>query len=185
MTDSEHPYTDQDPLQRRNRTQMLAIACIALVTLAASYGAFYLAKTGDVWNTTNHGEFFSPPTNTAELGWQVEGEQRRWWVWMVAGTCAADCRATAEAMQAVHKLLNRDVDRVRRGFTPADGMPLPAWLSDYPQLAVVRVATLERVSEGVYIVDPNGNLVLVYPLLTEPKLVLEDLKRLLKISQIG
>jgi hypothetical protein len=185
MTDPEHPRIDLEPLQRRNRTQMLAIACIALATLAASYGAFYLAKTSGGWGTTNHGDFVSPPTTTAELGWQVEGEQRRWWVWMVAGTCAADCRATAAAMQAVHKLLNRDVDRVRRGFTPADGMPLPAWLSDYPQLAVVSVAELERVSEGVYIVDPNGNLVLMYPLHTEPRLVLEDLKRLLKISQIG
>ena len=39
--------------------------------------------------------------------------------------------------------------------------------------------------EGIYIVDPNGNLVFSYPLDINPKLLLADLKRLLKVSQIG
>ena len=39
--------------------------------------------------------------------------------------------------------------------------------------------------EGIYIVDPNGNLVFFYPLDINPKLLLADLKKLLKVSQIG
>ena len=38
---------------------------------------------------------------------------------------------------------------------------------------------------GIYIVDPLGNLVFHYPLQDMGKPVLQDLKRLLKVSQIG
>jgi len=174
-----------DRVQRRNRTQMFAIVSVALVTLAASYGLFYLAKTSGGWGTTNRGDFVTPHTTTAELGWEVEGERRRWWVWMVARKCGADCRATVNNLRSVHKLLNRDIDRVRRGFTAEAGVSAPAWLQDYPQLAWVRVPPAGMVDDGVYIVDPNGNLVLVYALHVAPESVLDDLKRLLKLSQIG
>ena len=40
-------------------------------------------------------------------------------------------------------------------------------------------------SPGVYIVDPNGNLVFFYEISVDPALIKEDLKRLLKVSQIG
>ena len=45
-----------------------------------------------------------------------------------------------------------------------------------------RIAGLEP---GLYIVDPLGNLVLRYPLGAAGNSVLDDLKRLLKVSQIG
>ena len=36
-----------------------------------------------------------------------------------------------------------------------------------------------------FIVDPHGNLMMVYPAGTDPKWVLIDMRRLLKASQIG
>ena len=44
---------------------------------------------------------------------------------------------------------------------------------------------LSALTEGIYIVDPIGNLVLHYPLSDAGKPVLTDLKKLLKLSQIG
>jgi cytochrome oxidase Cu insertion factor (SCO1/SenC/PrrC family) len=174
-----------DATRRRNRAQMISIMLVAFITLGGSYAIFYYAKTSGGWGTTNHGEFVSPATTTEQLGWQVEGDQRKWWLWVVASDCDAACQATVKHMQAVHKLLNREADRVRRGFTGVQGAYEPNWMSAYPGMAVVNVADPSNVKNGIYIVDPNGNLVLFYDLATEPKPVLEDLKKLLKVSQIG
>ncbi len=47
------------------------------------------------------------------------------------------------------------------------------------------VGELGGLKAGAYIVDPLGNLVLWYPYDNVGKPLLEDLKRLLKVSQIG
>lgn len=170
---------------RRNRMQMVAIMMIGFVTLGASYLVFYLAKTDGGWQTTNHGEFVTPHTTTAQLGWQVDGDQRRWWLWMVTADCVTGCLQQVQKLQALHKLLNRDADRLRRGYTDVTGAPRADWMSQYPGLAEVRVADPGALERGLYIIDPNGNLVLFYALDTNPKPILDDLKKLLKVSQIG
>ena len=175
----------EEAIVRRNRMQLIGIMLIGFITLGTSYGVFYFAKTGGGWGTTNHGEFVTPHTTTAQLGWQVEGDQQRWWLWMVAAQCDAGCRDQVQKMQALHKLLNRDVDRLRRGYTGGSGVARPVWLEQYPALAPVSVRDRGAVDDGIYIVDPNGNLVFYYPLDVDPKSVLKDLKKLLKVSQIG
>ena len=56
----------------------------------------------------------------------------------------------------------------------------------YPKLARwTRSDGGAELAPGVYLVDPIGNLVFRYPLDTLGKPVLSDLKRLLKVSQIG
>ena len=115
----------------------------------------------------------------------VGGQRERWWLWMVASSCDAACQDQVQKMQALHKLLNRDVDRLRRGYTGFAGAPDPVWMSSYPALATVTVADRSAVKDGFYIIDPNGNLVFYYPLDVNPKPLLEDLKKLLKVSQIG
>jgi len=169
----------------RSRTQMIGIMMVGFVTLAASHGAFYLAKNDGVWGTTNNGQFVTAGVTTSSLGWSVEGDQRRWWLWMVTPECPSSCQAQVKRLQALHKLLNRDMDRLRRGYTGGDSHTLPQWRSEFPGLATIDVASREGIENGLYIVDPNGNLVFHYPLDVNPKLVLQDLKKLLKVSQIG
>ena len=101
---------------------------------------------------------------------------------MLADDCNDACQTTVQNMRALHVLLNREADRVRRGFT---GPVRAEWVDAYPQMAAVTVADRASLKPGVYIIDPHGNLVLFYPMNTEPKPVLEDLKKLLKVSQIG
>ena len=190
MTDTDtgpsvDPKTDEAAVTRRNRMQMLGIMLIGFITLGASYAVFYMAKTGGGWGTTNHGEFVTPHMTTQQLGWRVEGARDRWWLWMVTPVCDDACQDQVQKLQALHKLLNRDVDRVRRGYTGAVGLPAPEWIQRYPTLATVQIADRSAVKDGIYIIDPNGNLVLYYPLDVDPKPVLEDLKKLLKVSQIG
>ena len=37
----------------------------------------------------------------------------------------------------------------------------------------------------IYLVDPNGNVMMRFPAASEPRRMLKDLERLLKASQIG
>jgi len=188
MSDFTPPPAPKPPgaelTQRRNRTQMIVIVLITFVTLGGSYAMFYGAKNSGGWSTTNNGAFVEPATNIEQLGWQVSGELRHWWLWTVAQDCGLQCETSAQQMRALHILLNRDAERVRRGITITAARD-PHWLAQYPGLTRVGVTELAGLADGVYIVDPNGNVILFYPLAVDPKAVLQDLKKLLKVSQIG
>ena len=186
MTETQNdPNTArEDDVKRHNRRQMIVIMMIGFVTLGGSYTAYYFAQNSDGWGTTNNGTFIEPPVNTEQLGWQVEGDTRHWWLWVVSEDCQQDCQGTVKNMQALQILLNREMDRVRRGYT--DGNPGPLdWTSNFPALARIAVQDVNAIEAGVYIVDPHGNLVLHYTMDINPKLVLQDLKKLLKVSHIG
>ena len=86
-------------------------------------------------------------------------------------------------LRQLHVLLNRDAPRVRRALVSGEHQDLQMYQDVYPGLAHLVVAGPLR--NGVFIVDPIGNLVLWYPFGDAGKPVLEDLRRLLKLSQIG
>ena len=167
----------------RGRKQLLTIMAIAMITLGGSYLLFYLASSGSGWGTTNHGQFVTPPQNTAELGWAIpEEEARHWFLWVVDNGCDATCQQMVKDLRALHILLSREAGRVRRAYTNLNGGEVDLGEA-YPKLH--RIQTSKPLPEGTYIVDPNGNLVLFYALDSNPKFILEDLKKMLKVSQIG
>jgi len=77
--------------------------------------------------------------------------------------------------------LNREAKRVRRAFSNYSGNFVP---DNQPDLKIINTVN-QPVPQGIYIIDPNGNLVFRYAIVTNPKDILQDLKRLLKVSQIG
>lgn len=178
-----------DSAQQKNRRMLLAMFAIAFLTLGGSYVLFYMARSGGVWGTTNHGVFVDPPRVVAELGLtddrgQLLTEGGTWWLWVVApGGCRTDCETALHQLRQLHVLLNKDADRVQRALVSRLA-PAGDVLADYPRL-VHLTGALDGLEEGIYIVDPIGNLVFFYPLADAGKPVLEDLKKLLKLSQIG
>ncbi len=184
--------TDQDQMTdatKKNRRLLLAMFAIAFVSLGASYLLFYSAREGGVWGTTNNGAFVDPPLKMATLGLADSGGQLMtegitWWLWVVApAECTAECADAAHQLRQLHVLLNKDADRLRRALVTGRGTK-PALLAQYPKMEHLS-GDLSPLSEGIYIVDPIGNLVLFYPLSDAGKPVLTDLKKLLKLSQIG
>ena len=175
---------------RRNRLQLVAIFAVGGLTLIAASVLFYSTRSSGVWGTTNHGEFVQPPLTVAELGIEdsdgrpmTEGET--WWLWVVANeSCTQACAEAVLQLRQLHVLLNKDASRVRRALITPKGTPAPALLADFPKLEHLR-GSASNLKTGIYVVDPIGNLVFFYPLSDAGKPVLEDLKRLLKLSQIG
>ena len=195
----------------KSQTQLLLIMSIALVSLGSAYLLFYFTNNSQVWGTTNHGEFVEPHTTTAQLGWVAyepdeesptnrsnspngsainvpgagAGSEGKWWLWTVAERCEEVCKQKLKDVTAAHILLNREADRVERGITLRSDENLGLSLASEFKMQQVSVEKFAGLNDGVYIVDPNGNLVFVYPIDAPPKHILEDLKRLLKVSQIG
>lgn len=175
--------------RKKGRNLLLAMFAIGFASVGAAYVLFFAAREGGVWGTTNYGTFVTPPVTVAELtlsddrGRQLT-EGGTWWLWVVSpGECGSACAQAVHQLRQLHVLLNKDADRVQRALvTPPDATP--AVLDEYPRLEHL-TGDLARLDEGIYIVDPIGNLVLHYPLEDAGKPVLEDIKKLLKVSQIG
>ncbi len=172
---------------KRGRRQLVTLFGISFATLGLAWLLFLGARGGMSWGTTNNGEFVDPPMQLADLMWLDQkgalDTNEKWWLWMVVETCEADCAKTMHDLRALHTLLNKEAHRVTRALLTRDGTSGVVTTEEMDKVELrQRPASLKS---GVYIVDPLGNLVFRYPPTTPPKPVLEDLKRLLRLSQIG
>jgi hypothetical protein len=186
----------EQPRIKSNRMQLLLLVSITVISLTGASLLFQSAKGGGLWGTTNKGTFVQPAITVADLRVRDEPGSLltgtgNWWIWVVPqGECTEECRHALHQLRQLHILLHRDAGRVRRALVDDGAGDAAADLEHaeltqlYPELALLsgEVATLVR---GIYIVDPIGNLVLHYAMEDAGKPVLEDLKRLLKVSQIG
>jgi hypothetical protein len=128
-------------------------------------------------------------------------------LYVASGPCAADCRNRLYDTRQVRLALDRDMGRVQRVFI-ADGDCCDAQLlhEQHPDLILIRsspaAAPLLALLPGVdsvaaansantasaprvYLIDPLGNLMMSYAADTKAKGMLEDMKRLLRLSSIG
>lgn len=142
-----------------------------------------------------HGELIGNGQSLADLG--VTGAaQARWQILVTAPqVCAEDCRQLVYTARQIQIGLNRDTSRASHGL--AVSSPLPADYDaqlqrEYPQLGRYGLAlpAYEKTAKGasgaqLWLVDPHGNLVLRYDATTKGKAILNDLRLLLKLSQIG
>lgn len=120
-----------------------------------------------------------------------------------SGVCDAACQSRLYDTRQVRIALDRDMKRVQRVFIADAGCCDPQYLREqHPDLVAVRAGAeaapllaLLAANEGpggapfaksrVYLVDPLGNLMMSYPPEAKAKGMLEDLKRLLRLSSIG
>ena len=179
-----------------SRVQLIIMLVVAAVSLFGSYFLFLAVRTDGGLGTVNNGEFVAPPLTTAELPLVADPERplewsEHWWlITVAAGACEQSCAEAIHLLRQMHILLNKDADRVRRALLLTGDAPADLRAA-YPELALGRLPGLavaqadRRLQPGVYIVDPIGNFVFRYPLEVAGSAMLKDLKRLLKVSQIG
>ncbi len=196
---------------RRQRRLLVGLALLFFAPVALS---FYLYYSHDSWRPAgrvNAGELVDPPRPLPDLTLPLAATgstdpaflRRKWtFLYLTDGACAARCRATLYETRQVRTALNRDMDRVQRVFVAGGDCCDMQFLRDqHPDLVVVRAspaaAALTRVlphavEEGgtantgrVYVIDPLGNLMMSYAPGAPAKGMLEDIKRLLRLSHIG
>ncbi|RMD70880.1 MAG: hypothetical protein D6819_03175 [Gammaproteobacteria bacterium] len=163
--------------------------------------AWLLYLTRDHWQfpQTNHGILIQPPRPLAPFESQtLDGKPltledlKGYWILVYIGPpqCPEPCQRDLYKMRQVRLALGEDMRRVKRLFLVRGEGPVPV-LAQHPGLIAAKAspdilqAFPEPGSHRIYLIDPLGNLFMYYPPDTDPKGMLKDLKRLLKLSRIG
>jgi hypothetical protein len=120
-------------------------------------------------------------------------------LYLGAGDCAAGCRTELYNTRQVRAALGAERARVQRVFLAEGACCDLEWLrAQQPDLITVQAgveaapltAILEHAgrsspADRVYLIDPLGNLMMCYAADARPKGMLEDLKKLLRLSHVG
>ena len=181
------------------RAKLVLVFAVFAAPIAASMLAYRYAH---VTPTANHGELLLPPAQVPDRPMEGGGGKpfsfgglRGRWVLVAvdAGACAEPCRRKLVAMRQVRLALGVNASRVARVLLADDGRaPDAAALAAFPGMerAILPRATAPAAGpawdrEHVYLVDPNGNVMMRWRAGDDPKGMLRDLERLLRASQIG
>lgn len=209
ITMAEQTKAPTSPEQIRRGRRM------ALLLFAVGFGPMVLATimyyTG--WMNPNevssNGILIQPSVSVEELQlndadgepfsdrFGPEVESAEWLMLVVAGACTAECEELLYLARQVNIALGKNADRLSRaaflGQVPAD---LAArWDDDYATMDQLesQSGSLPAWPDGVepdqapeiLLVDPFGNIMMRYNSDHSGKQMLEDLKQLMKLSQIG
>jgi cytochrome oxidase Cu insertion factor (SCO1/SenC/PrrC family) len=153
--------------------------------------------------TVNKGDLIEPVVALADLELVARGEEIAaspfagdWSIVVLAPeTCDERCEQALYITRQVWIRLNKDADRVQRvllagpdvDYPAAAHLDLKAYDADASTFARF-IDSIERSSDGaerVYLVDPQGNLMMSYPPEFTPAMLHDDLKRLLRYSDAG
>ena len=199
------PDIQDKQLVSRNLRTIAALAAVFLLPLIASFWMYY----GTDWrptSTTNHGELLQPVRQVpaADLR-EANGDfapadlfREKWTLAYIGdGQCDETCRQALYFMRQTRLSLNNEMTRVSRVFLATSNCCDVEFLErEHAGLIAVDASgpeageLLNTFPEGdrahsLFIVDPLGNLVMRYDIRDEPKGLLTDLKKLLKLSHIG
>jgi hypothetical protein len=180
----------------RQRRILIGVALMFFAPLAVSFILYY----GHAWHPggrVNHGELIQPPRTLPDSGLPPPLSLQHKWtmLYVQRGPCDELCLRRLYDTRQVRTALDRDMDRVQRVLiADADCCDMQKLHEMHRDLATVsRGQAVEPLlellpepdSHRVYLVDPLGNLMMFYAADAPAKGMLEDIKRLLRLSQIG
>jgi len=192
-------------LRSRNLRTLAVLAGLFLLPLLVSFLAYYATDWRPAGHV-NHGELVSParPLPRIDLP-RIEGDlaaadlfKRKWTlVYVGGGNCDTACRSALYFMRQTRLGLNNEMTRVERVFLVTgsccdrrllgtEHAGLNVFDASGPAAArlLAQFPSTDR-ENSLFIVDPLGNLMMRYDDRLNPKGLLEDLQKLLRLSHIG
>ncbi len=188
------------------RVKFLGLISVFVLPFLAGWMALYVFE----WRppSGNYGQLVQPvkkinwpsmQTTDGEL--LADGVGKRWaFILFTEDGCAVQCRENLFYMRQLRTLLGKNQGRLQNVLLSksAIGADLQQYLVDYPEFHVIDGPQysdladqfeLEGIEVGVeprmYLVDPDNNLMMHYPAKSDEKLILDDLRSLMRLSQIG
>lgn len=195
--------------KRSNRTLWILVAVCAFPYLG---GWLYYQNrdTLPLPPTTNYGTLVSPVRAVGELPLQgLNGvtfntaDLRGSWVLVTVAdsACSERCQKNLYFLRQVRQAMGNERRRVERLLVLTETSQLAALQPRLTEHAGMRIAVgaadaiqqLQTVlqnpnpvaQDGLYIIDPLGNVMMSYPPDFNGELIIKDLRRLLKVSQVG
>jgi hypothetical protein len=171
----------------RVKLVLIGLACAAPFILGTA--AYFLGWAPG--QAANYGELITPrPLSGAPF----EALRGKWvLVSFDAAACDAYCEKKLYFVRQVRTAQHKNMGRVERLWLLTDaGKPRAELLA---AIEGTRIAALKdspaakefpgNPADHIYVVDPNGNLMMRFPRDPDPSKILKDLQRLLRLSQIG
>ncbi len=196
-------------IEKRNSNRKLLLVVLFLFVLPA-LASFALYFTE--WRPSsgvNHGELIAPARAIEDRAMQTIDDkvvkfselQRKWtMVYFDSAECLETCMSQLYFMRQTHASQGKNYDRIQRLFILTDTNSvnqLKSKLTDYSDMMVWKAdsvaiaklmqdfgvdAQLSEHKRGIYLLDPQGNLMMRYAPGAQPAGVRKDLERLLKYS---
>ncbi|MGH8261372.1 MAG: hypothetical protein ACREUG_16950 [Steroidobacteraceae bacterium] len=209
-TEHQPPEAGSRETTARNLRMVLALAALFILPVAGSFWLYYGASWRPAGHV-NHGELIEParPLPAVSLpAVSLAGSPdrplvpnvftRKWaLVYVGDGGCDRACQYALYVMRQTWLALNTDTARVERVFlSTADCCDTTRLSREHPGLIVLDASVssggklleeFPRADRGsmIFVVDPLGNLMMRYDPRRDPKGLLLDLRRLLRLSHIG
>ncbi|MCZ6882353.1 MAG: hypothetical protein O7F15_05015 [Gammaproteobacteria bacterium] len=189
------------------RVKFIALVAVFLSPFIGGWMALYVFEIRP--ESGNYGTLVRP---VKKLQWPVlesvtgvrydDGFDKKWtFLLLTRQACAEQCRSNLYYMRQIRTLLGRDTARLQNVLisTPAIDVQLKAYLTDYPNLVVIQGEGQESLfsqfqvnateqagsTPRLYLVDPDDNYMMYYPAENDHYRILDDIKKLMKLSQIG
>jgi hypothetical protein len=207
--------TERGTPDRSQRRLLIGLALLFFGPLGLAFYLYYGHGTWHPGARVNAGELIQPARPLPSLAlplWESGTTdpnflKGRWtFLYVTSGPCAEACRTRLYDTRQVRLALDRDMNRVQRVFIAGGDCCDAQLLHEHPDLITIRASaaaapllTLLPGRDGetsaggpsaveaprVYLIDPLGNLMMSYAADAKPKGMLEDMKRLLRLSSIG
>ena len=189
--------------RQSGQRQLLLVASLFIVPLAAAALLYYSSAWRPVVNS--QGSLIDPPRQVSTAGLVLaDGGHApadvllgRWSLVHPTAACDQRTRGLLDELQRVRLALDKDTTRVRRVLLHAGGCAsaeLPSRDADLLVLSAPGAAGEAALAQfppavhgthGIYIVDPQGFLMMSYPATGFARGLLRDLERLLRLSNVG
>lgn len=181
------------PGRARGRLQLILILLVVIGPMILATGMYKF----QFWvpdSRSYHGEMIGDGQSRADLG--VNADEQRWQLLVSAPReCGLDCQQLVYLARQIQIGLGRDASRASHALATAQPVSsdYQARLErEYPQLQRYALdldkygaASNGKADAQLWIVDPHGNLVLRYDARVKGKDLLNDIRHLLKLSNIG
>ncbi len=187
-------------VRRSSRLKFSALIAIAVVPMLAAYAMYFYFPQLIPTGTTNQGQLIVPPLQGTEVNPALIGEEAWVLFQVVENDCDASCSELLYLSRQITTALGKDtsrIDRVVIGTRPmslalselitTEHKDVRVILGDHENMVRMRglLETVTPPSPGLFLMDPNGNIMMFYDMEKAGKPMLKDLKHLLKLSNIG
>ncbi len=187
-----------DSQRTRGRLQFLLIAAMFFGPLLFAAWMYYGNDALQPESRANHGTLLEPIVSLVDAVPGSALHDSRSWRLLYAndGECGESCRKALYTLRQSRLMLGKEMDRVERVFLHGEHAPDTLLVAEEHQgLVTLQDTALRAVLDdkkpaalpagGFYLIDPHGNLVLYFNPDIEPRDMVDDIKRLLKLSRIG
>lgn len=205
MNEQNKPLNKQ---QKKNNRTIIIIFAMSIIPFCI---AWYLSSNA-TWmgGGTNNGRLITPPITTEfnqfsgydDFSTENLKEIKGHWIIVNVipqNSCAEVCKDAIHKTKQLRLMMNKDLTRVRRlvfvntEIKPADSQ---SWWAEDKRLLRLNLSSeiLEKLNKArktgipdgmLFLMDPLGNIMMQYEPGFDPYKVKSDLRKLLKISQIG